>query len=154
HEAIALFALCGVVFALFALGLRTRLLHFLSFVLICSLHNRLIFFDDGSEITTRLLVFWTLFLPMGARFSFYAVRTRLRAEPIQAATNPGELASEPAPPSPAISLVVPAILLQLVVIYLFNALHKDGDTWRDGSAVHYVLHQDRIVTWLGWKLRP
>jgi hypothetical protein len=33
-------------------------------------------------------------------------------------------------------------------------LHKTGDTWRDGTAVHYVLHQDRIVSWLGWKLRP
>ena len=47
-----------------------------------------------------------------------------------------------------------ALLLQITVIYYFNVVHKGGPTWRDGSAVHYALHQDRLVTWLGWKLRP
>ena len=42
-----------------------------------------------------------------------------------------------------------AILLQLSVIYYLNALHKTGWTWRQGMAVHYVLYQERMVTWLG-----
>lgn len=138
-EAALLFAVCGVVFALLALGFRTKLMHVLSLVAICSLHNRLALLEDGSEVTTRLLTFWTVFLPMGERFSIDALR---RAPPRTPSVQP------------AISLAVPAILLQVALLYTFNVLHKDGQTWREGSVVHYVLHQDRIVTWLGWQLRP
>jgi Vitamin K-dependent gamma-carboxylase len=136
-EALLLFALSGLCFALFALGFRTRLMHALSLVAICSLHNRLALLEDGSEVTTRLLTFWTLFLPMGARFSLDALRSPREPET-----------------RPAISLAVPAILLQIALLYTFNVLHKSGETWRSGSAVHYVLQQDRVITWLGWKLRP
>ena len=45
------------------------------------------------------------------------------------------------------SLAALAILLQLAISYFFNAIHKGGPTWRTGSAVHYVLYQDRMVTW-------
>lgn len=135
-EAAFLFVLCGIVYALFALGYRTKLMHVLSCVAVCSLHNRLSLLEDGSEVTTRLLTFWTVFLPMGARFSLDALRT------------PG-----PVERRPAVSLAVLAILLQVSLLYVFNVLHKSGETWRSGTAVHYVLHQDRIVTWLGWKVR-
>jgi hypothetical protein len=47
-----------------------------------------------------------------------------------------------------------AILLQISVIYYFNAVNKHGWTWRDGLAVHYVLYQERMVTWFGLLLRP
>ncbi|HEV8247849.1 MAG TPA: DCC1-like thiol-disulfide oxidoreductase family protein, partial [Polyangiaceae bacterium] len=38
-------------------------------------------------------------------------------------------------------------------IYFFNAVHKTGVGWRDGSAIHYFLEQDRIVTRFGVFLR-
>ena len=138
-EAAFLFVLCGVCFLLFALGWKTRLMHVLSLIAICSLHNRQPLFEDGSEVTTRLLTFWTVFLPMGARFSLDALRSDRDHEPET---------------RPAISLAVAAILLQISLLYTFNVLHKSGETWRNGTAVHYALHQDRIVSWLGWKLRP
>jgi hypothetical protein len=141
HEVIALFLMCAVIFALFTCGHRTRLLHVLSFLCILSVHSRTLIFDDGAEVTTRLLLFWILFLPIGARFSLDALRTRTA------------VGSTPPETRPAVSLVVLAILLQLAAIYFFNAVHKSGDTWRTGSAVHYVLHQDRIVTWLGLQVR-
>lgn len=131
---------CGFVFALLALGLFTRVVHPLAFLCILSLHARTPLFEDGSETSLRLLTFWTMFLPMGARFSLDARRARR-----------GGASAER---RPAVSLAVLAILLQLTAIYFFNALHKDGVTWREGSTIHYVLHQDRIVTWLGWTLRP
>jgi hypothetical protein len=140
HEAVALFLACGCVFVAFLAGYRTRLFHLLSLVCICSLHSRLILFDDGSETTTRLLVFWTLFLPMGQRYSVDALLRRDRQKDASVSSS-------------VVSLAVLAILLQLAFIYVFNALHKTGTTWRTGSAVHYVLHQDRIVTWLGLLVR-
>jgi predicted DCC family thiol-disulfide oxidoreductase YuxK len=46
-------------------------------------------------------------------------------------------------------LVVLALMLQWSAIYFFNVVHKSGSGWRDGSAIHWFLYQDRIVTWLG-----
>ena len=45
------------------------------------------------------------------------------------------------------------LLLQIAMIYWFNFVHKSGPTWKDGIAVYYVLHQERIVTWLGVQMR-
>jgi hypothetical protein len=50
-------------------------------------------------------------------------------------------------------LAVLAILLQVSVIYYFNAVHKHGWTWREGKAIHYVLYQERMVTWFGLLVR-
>jgi len=44
-------------------------------------------------------------------------------------------------------------LLQLAVIYGFNAANKSGETWRDGSAVHYILWLNSRNTWLAGLLR-
>ena len=39
-----------------------------------------------------------------------------------------------------------ALLCQLAFIYFFNAVHKGGTSWREGSAVHYAIHLDRLAT--------
>jgi hypothetical protein len=36
-----------------------------------------------------------------------------------------------------------------VTIYTLNVVHKAGDTWHDGTAVHYVLWQNRVNTAIG-----
>ena len=60
----------------------------------------------------------------------------------------------PAPDNtPARSLAVLGLLLQIAIIYWFNYVHKSGVTWKDGTAVYYVLHQERIITWLGLQIR-
>ena len=91
---------------------------------------------------------WTAFLPLGRRFSVDALRASLRARPDE---TPAELAAGVPPPDErqTTSLAALGLLLQLAVIYWFNFVHKSGPTWRDGTAVHYVLWQERIVTWLG-----
>jgi hypothetical protein len=45
------------------------------------------------------------------------------------------------------------LILQFATIYLLNAASKSGHGWRDGSAVHYALHQDKLVTWAGVWMR-
>jgi hypothetical protein len=52
-------------------------------------------------------------------------------------------------PAPVASLAVTALLLQLASVYFFNALQKTGPTWREGTALHYVLWQNRFVTAFG-----
>jgi predicted DCC family thiol-disulfide oxidoreductase YuxK len=50
-------------------------------------------------------------------------------------------------------LAVLGLLLQIALVYGFNYVHKSGPTWQTGTAVYYVLHQERIVTSLGVWLR-
>ena len=47
---------------------------------------------------------------------------------------------------PIFNLVVFAVLCQLAVIYFFNTVSKNGPTWRDGTALYYILHMDRQIT--------
>ncbi len=91
---------------------------------------------------------------MGARFSVDAVRASLAARRERTVT---ELDVPPTLPDPkkhaAKSLAFFAILLQLATIYYFNAVNKRGWTWHGGSAVHYVLYQERMITWFAYLIR-
>lgn len=153
-EVAVLFLICGLIFFCFMIGWRTRLMHVLSFICLVSLHDRVIFLENGGDVVLTILIAWTLFLPMGARFSVDALKNSLRRRPDHDAADLGRRAELPLETRPVVSLAVLAILLQVSVIYYFNVVHKNGVTWSEGSVVHYVLHQDRIVTWFGWKLRP
>jgi hypothetical protein len=150
-EAAFLFGLSGLVYLAFAVGWHTRLFHVLSFLCLVSLHNRAIFLENGGDVALNVLCAWTLFLPMGARFSVDAVRQSLgaRRERTLGELNHRESGAE----RPVVSLAMLAILLELSVIYYFNAVNKHGWTWRRGLALHYVLYQERMVTWLGLWLR-
>jgi predicted DCC family thiol-disulfide oxidoreductase YuxK len=148
EESALWFLVCLFCFAAFTIGYRTRFFHAVSFLLLVSLHNRILFVENWGGTVLGLVLIWTLFLPLGARFSVDALRKSLRAREDE---TPPELAAglPRADNTPVASLAVLCLLLQLAAIYWFNALHKTGPTWRDGTAVHYVLHQERIVTALG-----
>jgi hypothetical protein len=135
HEAILLFVLCAIAYTALLVGFHTRLAQVASMVAVMSLHGRLLLFDNGGDVVLGLLAIWTVFLPTGARYSIDAVLGR-------------------APPRPRVaSLGVLAFTYQLAFIYFFNAVHKSGETWREGTAVHYVLHLDRLATPLAVWLR-
>jgi hypothetical protein len=153
-EAAVLFALCGVIFFCFLVGWKTRLFHWLSVACIVSLHDRVIFLENGGDVVLNILTVWTLFLPMGARFSVDALGDSLRARPESTLAELEDRSGIARETRPALSLGVLGLLLQISVIYYFNVVHKGGFTWREGTAVHYALHQDRLVSWVGWKLRP
>src|SRR5690606_23408488 len=52
-----------------------------------------------------------------------------------------------------VSLAAFVLILQFVVIYYFNVVHKTGASWKDGTAVYYFFEQDRMVTAFGAWLR-
>jgi hypothetical protein len=139
HEALLGMLVCLVAYLALLLGYRTRLAHVVSAICVLSLHGRVLFVQNGGDVVLSELCLWTMLLPTGRRFSIDALRERMR--------QPDEL--RPPDTRPVVSLAVTAVLLQLMFIYLFNAIHKGGPTWREGHAVHYVLHQNRIVTTLG-----
>jgi predicted DCC family thiol-disulfide oxidoreductase YuxK len=152
EEAALWFCFAFVCFFCFLIGYRTRLFHLLSFVMTTSLHNRILGAENWGGVAIAVLMVWTAFLPLGRRFSVDAIRASLRARPSE---TPAELAAgvPPGDLRPTTSLAALGLLLQIAVIYWLNFLHKSGPTWHDGSAVHYVLWQERIVTWVGLQVR-
>lgn len=143
------FTLTLLVFLTFTLGYRTRLFHVLSFLCITSLDARNLMTENGGTIVVNLLTWWTLLLPLGRRLSIDALlrSLRQRVESTSADLNQRTRSAEES--NRFYSLAVFCLLFQWSAIYFFNVVHKSGAGWRDGSAIHWFLHQDRIVTWFG-----
>jgi predicted DCC family thiol-disulfide oxidoreductase YuxK len=165
EEAILCFLICGFVYLALLVGWRTTLMRFLAPICLISLHARVTLVENGGDWMICELIVWSALLPLGRRFSVDAVRESLRRRP---ETTAAELADRTAmrPPVPdplvdtgadinrVVSLAAFTIILQLAISYFFNAIQKGGPTWRQGSAVHYVLYQNRMVTWFGVWMRP
>ncbi|HVT09833.1 MAG TPA: DCC1-like thiol-disulfide oxidoreductase family protein [Polyangia bacterium] len=160
EEAALGFVICGLVYLALLVGWRTRLMRFAALVCVLSLHGRTTLVENGGDWTLGELMLWSSFLPLGRRFSVDSLRASLRR---RRETTAAQLAGPfPGPvdppaggdPNRIVSLAAFTILLQLANAYFFNAIHKGGPTWLHGSAVHYVLYQNRMVTWFGVWMRP
>lgn len=92
------------------LGWRTRLMTVGSWFLFNSLLVRNPMVNDRGDLELSLLLFWSFFLPLGARWSLDARAGR------------GAFGNEE-------GLPVAAYLLQLAQIYIFAAFLKYGDFW-------------------------
>lgn len=120
---------------LLLIGYRTRLATIASWVMVISLHNRnpaLIFAGDD---TLRAILFWAMFLPLGASYSIdSALNTSIKPLPKQ-----------------VISGVTVGFILQLCYIYMFSAWFKhQSPIWsEEGSAVYYALSFDQYATKFG-----
>lgn len=135
----ALFLIAGLCAVTLLVGYRTRLCTWLSWALLVSLHNRNSMVLHGSDVLLRMMLFWALFLPLGACCSLDSLAH----------------VSSPKPCHRAISMGTAAYLLQIVFVYWFNALNKTGVEWRtEGSAVYYALSIDQLATSIGhWLLQ-
>ena len=83
----------------------------------------------GGDSLLALLLFWSMFLPMGARFS------------VDSALNNGPHRES----NRYLSTATAAVLLQVGMVYIFTAIMKSDPIWRENfSAVYYAL-KDRPV---------
>ena len=149
YEAIVGFGLCGAAYIMLLVGNRTWLAQMASLLAVLSLHGRVLFIQNSGDVVLVELCVWTLFLPLGRRYSVDSLRARLRVKP---QLNVSDLTFESAAlldRTPVVSWAVLGLVAQLAVIYFFNAVQKNGPTWRDGSAVHYILYYANVVTPLG-----
>ncbi len=116
------------------LGWRTRVATAVSWLLLLSLHHRNGLILNGGDRMLALLLLWGMFLPLGARWSLDARRTH-------------------APAGSAASVATAALLVQVALIYIFNALYKTGDPWqKDGTAIAEALQLETYATSLGHHL--
>ena len=130
----ALFAVTAAAAVALAVGWRTRLVTLACWYLVASVQVRQPFVYMGGDSMLRLLLFWGLFLPLGARFSVDAARGRQRHGP-----------------NLLLSAATVAILLQVCLMYWATGLRKTGPLWWGGQAIYYALHSDLATplgTWL------
>ncbi len=164
QEAILGFVICGFVYLALLVGWRTTLMRFLAPLCLISLHARVTLVENGGDWMLCELIVWSALLPLGRRFSVDAVRDSLRRRRETTAAQLADRAAMAPRPDSAlvdatadvnrvVTLAAFTILFQLAISYFFNAIQKGGPTWRQGTAVHYVLYQNRMVTWFGVWMR-
>lgn len=131
----ALFAIAALCAVALLLGWRTRMATFASWLLLTSLQYRNPALVHGGDVLLRMLLFWGLFLPLGARFSLDARRARHR------------------PANRHVSVAGAALLAQVALVYAFSVANRTGATWWDGSALADALHFDLFATGVAIGLR-
>ena len=110
------------------MGYRTRTMTIVVWILIVSLQARNPFVLSGADSLLRVLLFWAMFLPLGAKWSVDATRT----QPVTAKTH--------------LSFATIGLFLQIAFMYWFTAALKSGPAWRtDGTALQYALSANHIT---------
>src|SRR5215213_11645141 len=115
-------------------GYRTRLMTIIVWALILSIQWRNPLILNSGDVLLRLLLFWGMFLPLGA---YWSVDRALKPEPARLSMR-------------FISLATVALFLQIAFVYWFTAIIKNDPVWRtEGSAVYYALGSDQFATHIG-----
>ncbi|MGE0321274.1 MAG: DCC1-like thiol-disulfide oxidoreductase family protein [Polyangiaceae bacterium] len=143
------FGITLCVFLCFLFGYRTKLFHVLSAICITSLNARNLFVENGGTVVVNIITIWTLFLPLGNRLSLDAVRKSMKRFKERNAAELNDRSADEGIDLPVYRLAIFALILQWSVIYFFNTVHKSGHGWQDGSALHWFVYQDRIITDFG-----
>lgn len=135
----ALFALAALSAVALLAGYRTRLATGVSWVLLVSLQLRAWPILHGGDALLRMLLFWSMFLPLGAAYSVDALGAASGNEdPVPAA-----------PPGRVFSVASAALVLQVCFPYWFATLLRTNPTWWNGEALYYALSLDSLTTPLG-----
>ena len=116
-----LYGLGLVAIVAFTCGYRTRLSTLLTWAFVYSAQTRNLLICDSGDTLIRTLLFWGLFVDLGARFS---LDVRLRRRP-------------PARWIPVLG--VRFMQMQIALMYLVTALAKSGSSWADGTAIQRAL---------------
>jgi hypothetical protein len=114
--------------AMLLIGYRTRLFTVLSWLMMLSLHNRNTLILQGGDDLLRMVLFWGMFIPWGARYSCDAL-----------------LGSKTIATKDFINVATIAYLLQICYIYTGSALLKGKEWHTDFTAMYYVYGLDQIA---------
>jgi predicted DCC family thiol-disulfide oxidoreductase YuxK len=129
-----MFVIAGIFGLLLLLGYKTRLMSFLSWLLFSSLCLRNPFVVHGGDSLLKMMLFWGMFVPWGARFS------------VDSALNPHPRSL----PKEVFSVGTMALLLQMPFVYFFGGILKNGIEWRhDFTAIMYSLKAPDYVLPVG-----
>lgn len=135
---VLLFSAAFIFAILLVMGWRTKLATAISWLLLSSLQSRNPLIGQGGDDLLRILLFWGIFLPWGARYSADRIR-KGNALPDNRYFD------------------VPALGYGLLVfsVYFFSALLKTSPEWHsEGTALYYALSLDQLTLPLGKAIYP
>ena len=128
---ILLFLLAAIAATAVLVGYRTRLATALSLVMLVSLQARNPMVLNAGDPLFRRLLFWSVFLPLGASWSVDARLTEQRWTTVNTVASAG-------------------LLLQVVIVYLATLGFKlQGRSWLAGNAVRRVFALDSFTIRFG-----
>lgn len=130
--AIGLWGLMVVGLAAFIAGYHTRLATLVVWLCFSRFTRANPQLFDASDQVIKLVLFFSLFIPLGNRYALDARRARLRGKPLART---------------GWALPLRVLQLQVCWIYLSTFLLKlPGETWRNGTAVHLALGMTHYFT--------
>ena len=130
----ALFIIAGLFAVALLLGYYTRFVTPVVWFLTISLNSRNPLLMQGSDYLLCLLLFWSMFLPLGARYSIDHLRNSHQLQESNLIFSGGTVAA----------------LLQICFVYWFSVALKSTKNWLiDGTGIYYALMLDRYVTNFG-----
>ena len=155
------FALILFVYLGFLVGYKTRVFHTLALLCVVSLGSRNILLENQGNFAATALVFFSLFLPLGSRYSIDECLASIDLQNEKSAADlndrksptEAELAASRGPGWSPLSLAALAITLQIAFILISSALWHRTDAWKGGEALHRALYVERWVSDFGVALR-
>jgi len=129
---VTLYILTLISILVFAVGWHTRLASVTTFLLVCGIHERNLQVFDGSDNVLRVMLFWLMFMPTGARYSIDAVLRAARGQPTI---------------THGTALPIRMGQVQIAWVYLNTIIYKwPGVEWRNGTALRIALGLDHLFT--------
>ncbi len=128
-----LFGLQAVLAVVLMFGWKTRFFTLANWLILISLHARNPIVLNSGDTILRMMLFWSLFLPLGAKWSVDAWLSQGR----------------PKAPNPHVSMASAAFIIQLCIMYWFTGWSKMNDLWFQGEAIRNVLHLNIVCRPLG-----
>ncbi|WP_255193134.1 HTTM domain-containing protein [Natronobeatus ordinarius] len=132
-----LFAIHFVVAIQLILGYYTRFAIVVSFLFVVSVDYRNPIVTSYADVIFRHMLFWAMFMPLGARYSIDALR------------------ADGPPPKQYTGLAGMFALAQMMLMYLTNGSHKipSREAWLSGETMTTILHYDRVAFFLSEYVR-
>ena len=132
-----MFAIAVLVATALLVGYRTWIATLVSWLLLISLNRYMPHaVGSGGDIIMRVLLFWSLFLPLSARWSVDASRT----DSVHIKSNR------------LCTVATAVLLLQVCYVYWFTAIWKIHPDWLGGESVAYAMRLDiyrrPLATWV------
>jgi hypothetical protein len=132
-----LFVVAAVCAVALLVGYRTTLATVASWIFFMSVNARNPGVVYGFDGLLRVVLFWAMFLPLGACWSVDTRRSYGTHGPSRRVLSAGTV----------------AYLVQIALVYLITGFRKSAPEWRtDGTALYYALSIDQLVTPLGHQM--
>ena len=138
-----LFTVAAAMAVCLAIGYRTRLATVLSWILLVSLQTRNPLVLNGGDVLLRMLLFWSMFLPLGCIWSVDQRRGEKRGQVQFAGTDRRMLRTNWT--CPLFSPATVCLLLQICLVYWMSGFWKLQGGWREPDMLLRILQFDNYA---------